>query len=131
METKSGRVCGTCDVCCKLPAIDWPEYPELKKPANVYCRHRVEGKGCRIHADRPMHCASFQCLWLMGFGGDELRPDRIGAYLDAVDTGQLLLIWDRDRPDPRQIPAVRRFIEEWLARRKMELVVYRGGKEVP
>jgi hypothetical protein len=115
-------------MCCKLPAIDWPEYPDLKKPANVYCRHRVASQGCAIHADRPMHCASFQCLWLMGFGGEELRPDRIGGYLDAVDAGQLLLIWDRDRPDPRQIPAVRKFIDEWRARRRMELVVYRGGK---
>jgi hypothetical protein len=126
----SGRVCGTCDLCCKLPSIDWPEFPELRKPPNVYCRHRVAGKGCGIHADRPMHCASFQCLWLMGFGPDEHRPDRIGGFFDAVDSGKLILVTDRDRPDPRTVPGVPEFIREWLARRKMRLVVYREGRKV-
>lgn len=120
----TGRVCGACDLCCKLPSIDWPEFPDLK-PAGVYCRHRVAGKGCAIHADRPMHCASFQCLWLMGLVPEDLRPDLMGGFFDAVDSGKLLLIADPDRPDPRRIPAVEAFIEAWKKRRKMELVVYR------
>jgi hypothetical protein len=126
----NGRECGACDLCCKLPVIDWPEYPELKKPAGVYCRHRVAAKGCAIHPDRPIHCASFQCLWLMGLVPEELRPDAIGGFFDAVDSGSLLLITDRDRPDPRRIPAVAAFIEAWKKRRKMGLVVYRDGKEI-
>lgn len=77
-----------------------------------------------------MHCASFQCLWLMGFGPEELRPDRIGGFMDAVDSGELILLADRERPDPRGIPAVATFIREWLARRKAKLVVYRDGREV-
>jgi hypothetical protein len=126
----TGRTCGSCDLCCKLPAIDWPEYPELRKPAGVYCKHRVAGKGCGIHPDRPIHCASFQCLWLMGFGAEELRPDRIGGFFDAVDAGKLILITDQDRPDPRKIPAVTDFIREWRRRRRMDLIVYREGREV-
>ena len=125
------RVCGPCDLCCRLPAIDWPEYPELRKPADAHCKHLIAGTGCRIHADRPMHCASFQCLWLMGFGPEELRPDRIGGYFDAIDSGQLMLLTDRERPDPRTIPAVEAFITDWLRRRRARLVVYRAGRALP
>jgi predicted ATP-grasp superfamily ATP-dependent carboligase len=77
-----------------------------------------------------MHCASFQCLWLMGFGPDELKPDRIGGFFDAVDSGTLFLVSDKARPDPRNIPAVERFVREWTERRKAKLVVYRAGVEV-
>ena len=126
-----GRACGPCDLCCRLPSIDWPEYPELHKPAGAYCKHCIPGGGgCAIHPDRPIHCASFQCLWLMGFGPDELRPDRIGGFMDAVDAGRMFLVTDRDRPDPRTIPAVARFIAEWTAKRRSRLVVYLEGKEV-
>jgi hypothetical protein len=124
------RTCGTCDLCCRLPAIDWPEYPELHKPADVPCLHLVLGRGCAIHADRPMHCASFQCLWLMGFGPEALRPDRIGGFFDAVDAGTLFLVSDRERPDPRTLPEVDAFLSDWLRRRKARLVVYRGGEKV-
>jgi hypothetical protein len=78
-----------------------------------------------------MHCAAFQCLWLMGFGPDDLRPDRIGGYFDAVDHGLLLLLSDPQRPDPRTRPEVVRFIRDWTARRAARLVVYRDGREVP
>jgi hypothetical protein len=125
-----GRSCDGCDLCCRLPSIDWPEFPELHKPPDAHCRHLLAGKGCAIHADRPMHCASFQCLWLMGFGPDEIKPDRIGGFFDAVDSGTLFLVTDRNRPDPRGIPAVSQFIREWSARRRARLVVYRGGEEV-
>ncbi len=125
-----GRSCGPCDLCCKLPSIDWPEYPELHKPADTFCKHCIPATGCAIHATRPMHCASFQCLWLMGFGSDELKPDRIGGFFDAIDSGTLFLIADRERPDPRRLPAVSRFIAEWKAQRKARLVMYRDGQEV-
>jgi hypothetical protein len=124
------RSCGACDLCCKLPLIDWPEFPELKKPPGTYCKHCVPGKGCGIWPDRPVHCASFQCLWLMGFGPEEMRPDKIGGFFDANDAGMLMLLADRDRPDPRTLPVVRRFVEEWKKRRRARLVVYRDGREV-
>lgn len=77
-----------------------------------------------------MHCASFQCLWLMGFGPDEHRPDRIGGFFDAVDAGQLFLVTDRARPDPRTMPGVQAFIDAWCRTRSCDLVVYRAGVEV-
>jgi hypothetical protein len=125
------RTCGPCNLCCRLPAIDWPEYPELAKPADAWCRHCLPaGAGCAIHAERPMHCAAFQCLWLMGFGPEEMRPDLVGGYLDATDAGELFLLTDRARPDPRTNPVVARFVEEWTRKRRARLVVYRAGKEV-
>lgn len=124
------RQCGTCDLCCRLPAVDWPEYPELCRKADVPCPNLERGVGCSIHPDRPMHCAAFQCLWLMGFGPDELRPDRIGGYFDAVDSGLLLLLTDKTQPDPRTRPEVDAFIRDWCRRRKAKLIVYRGGREV-
>jgi hypothetical protein len=126
----AARACGTCDLCCRLPAIDWPEYPELHKPAGAPCLHLVLGRGCAIHADRPMHCASFQCLWLMGFGPDSMRPDRIGGFFDAVDSGTLFLVSESERPDPRTRPEVAAFVADWLRRREARLVVYREGREV-
>jgi hypothetical protein len=66
----------------------------------------------------------------MGFGPEELRPDRIGGYFDAEDSGRLILLAESDRPDPRTLPAVRRFVDEWLAKRRARLVVYRRGREV-
>jgi hypothetical protein len=113
-----------------LPSIEWPEYPELHKPPDAPCLHLELGVGCRVHTSRPMHCASFQCLWLMGFGPDEHRPDRIGGFFDAVDAGQLFLVTDRARPDPRTVPGVQAFIDAWCRTRSCDLVVYRAGLEL-
>jgi hypothetical protein len=77
-----------------------------------------------------MHCAAFHCLWMLGFGPEEAKPDRIGGYFDATDDGRLLLLSDPRRPDPRSNPAVARFVADWTARRRARLVVYRGGKEL-
>jgi hypothetical protein len=126
----AGRACGPCDLCCRLPSIDWAEYPELRKPPDAPCLHLDVGVGCRIHPDRPIHCASFQCLWLMGFGPDELRPDTIGGFFDASDDGSLFLLTDRAKRDPRTNPTVRSFIEEWTRKRRARLRVYRAGVEV-
>ena len=65
-----------------------------------------------------MHCAAFQCLWLMGFGPDELRPDRIGGYFDAVDSGLLILITDKTKPDPSA--ALAAFNYGWSANGKAD-----------
>jgi hypothetical protein len=77
-----------------------------------------------------MHCASFQCLWLMGFGPADIRPDLVGGYFTATDSGRLVLLTDRTRPDPRTVPPVQIFVRDWLARRRASLIVHRGGEEV-
>ena len=129
-DARGHRGGGPCDLCCRLPGIHWPEHPELHKPPDVPCRNLVPGKGCRVHADRPMHCASFQCLWIMGFGREEMRPDLVGGYFTASDSGRLVLMTDSTRPDPRTIPAVEAFVRDWLVRRRASLVVHRAGREV-
>jgi hypothetical protein len=62
----------------------------------------------------------------MGFGPDEMRPDRVGGYFDAQDAGPLMLIAEPSRPDPRDLPLVKAFIAEWKRRRGGKLVVARG-----
>ena len=58
-----GRACGACSLCCKLLQID---EPELKKPANEWCRHCRPGKGgCAIYDERPPVCRDFACEWLI------------------------------------------------------------------
>jgi hypothetical protein len=61
---------------------------ELDKPARVLCRHLVQpDRGCGIHGEpeRPQVCRSFLCSWMRGHGGDEDRPDKIGAMLSVND----------------------------------------------
>jgi hypothetical protein len=56
---------------------------ELDKPAGHACTHidKLRG-GCRIYAERPGACRSFDCLWLLSQARPgqqmppELRPDR-------------------------------------------------------
>ena len=64
------RACGTCTLCCRLPDIE-----VLSKPANAWCRHCVEDRGCRIYDDRPQTCRDFLCLWRTDAGlGPEWDP---------------------------------------------------------
>jgi hypothetical protein len=67
----SGRSCGECSLCCKLPRI-----PVLNKPAGKWCKHARPGKGgCSIYNDRPDVCRGFACEWLVNKSmGDEWFP---------------------------------------------------------
>ncbi len=48
------RSCGACSMCCYVPPID---EPEIKKEANVWCRHCRPGHGgCSIYEQRPASC---------------------------------------------------------------------------
>lgn len=67
LETRTGRVCGTCTLCCELPEID-----EFSKPANVACQHCQAGTGCAIYDRRPSLCRDFLCLWM---ADDMLGPE--------------------------------------------------------
>ena len=54
------KTCGECTLCCKVMAIE-----ELAKAAGSWCPHCKPGIGCRIYADRPTECQTFNCLWLI------------------------------------------------------------------
>jgi hypothetical protein len=59
-------------MCCKVPHIK-----EFEKPAGVWCRHAVTGKGCNIYADRPTSCRAFYCSWMQDASfGPEWKPEK-------------------------------------------------------
>ncbi len=67
-----GRTCGTCMMCCKVPAIE-----EFAKPPGAWCRHAVAGKGCGIYAERPGSCRTFYCSWMQDDSfGPEWKPEK-------------------------------------------------------
>lgn len=68
----SGRTCGSCMMCCKVPYIQ-----EFEKPPGVWCRHAVAGRGCGIYTSRPSSCKAFYCLWMQDASfGPEWKPER-------------------------------------------------------
>lgn len=74
----TGRVCGDCQLCCRLlPVLS------LSKPANVKCQHAKYGKGCTIYARRPHDCRTWSCRWLVDHETAGLaRPDRSHLVID-------------------------------------------------
>lgn len=121
------RACGTCTLCCKLPLIDWPTdapvgRPPLKKPRNTWCTYCRPGQGCTIYEQRPISCAGFQCLWLMGMVPEPLRPDRVNAIFD-VQGPYLTLLSDPEGPNPLRDPRVKAFTEHFCATRGRRLKV--------
>src|SRR3954468_5954361 len=81
-----GRSCGTCSLCCKVPHI-----AELDKPAGKWCAHCRPGKGCGIHATRPVSCRGFYCEWMTSKGlGPDWKPDRCKFMLSKTNDGRNL-----------------------------------------
>ena len=89
-----GRSCGTCTLCCRLPDIDL-----FDKPANAWCRHCIEGKGCSIYADRPSVCRDFLCLWMVDETlGEAWEPSR--SHMMIYRQGpQITVLVDLDYPE--------------------------------
>ncbi|HEX5280024.1 MAG TPA: hypothetical protein VFW28_08085 [Micropepsaceae bacterium] len=78
----NGRQCGTCTVCCKIPPI---HTKELRKTANLLCRHCDEGRGCRIYETRPAVCRGFYCEWLLNPRIPATwRPERSGIFIERI-----------------------------------------------
>ena len=73
------RECGSCKLCCKLPAIE-----ELSKPPGKWCKYADPraSAGCTVFdgPERAGICHEFQCLWLQGQVPEYARPDRIKGY---------------------------------------------------
>jgi hypothetical protein len=77
-----GRECGSCTMCCKVYT-----FPEINKPAGVWCKFCNPGKGCKIHDNVPDPCRDFFCLWMTdGTMPDEWRPDRARFVLTIYPT---------------------------------------------
>jgi Fe-S-cluster containining protein len=83
-----GRSCGTCSLCCKVPAV-----PELSKPAGQWCVHCVPGSGCSRHTDRPQACRRFFCSWRLDPDlGPEWKPEVSRFVLSADPAHQALVV---------------------------------------
>lgn len=77
MGTSSGRVCGECSLCCKLPRIE-----QLEKPEGKWCSHCNAGKGCKIYESRPQVCRDFKCFWLAGHLSEAWYPPNAKLLVD-------------------------------------------------
>jgi hypothetical protein len=107
-----GRACGSCMMCCKVPAIK-----EFAKPPGVWCRHAVSGKGCNIYADRPRSCREFYCLWMQdeSFGAD-WKPEKAKFVVYVQDNGtNLQVAVDPSFPNAWTRPPFYAQIKKWAA----------------
>lgn len=106
----SGRSCGTCTLCCRLPDIDL-----FDKPANEWCRHCVAGKGCSIYADRPSVCRDFLCLWMTEEGLDAAwEPSR--SHMMVYRQGlQVTVLVDPDHPGIWRSEPYHSQLQEWAS----------------
>lgn len=79
-----GRSCGSCYACCV-----WLGINELKKWTGQTCKHldgRDPAKRCSIYDKRPSACSEYKCMWLQGYGPDELQPNRSGILLTGYQS---------------------------------------------
>jgi hypothetical protein len=107
-----GRSCGTCMMCCKVPAIE-----EFAKPPGVWCKHAVSGKGCGIYADRPASCRAFYCSWMQdeSFGPDwKPEKSKFVVYMQA-NTPNLQIAVDPSFPNAWTRPPYYARIKKWAA----------------
>lgn len=79
--TVASRPCGECTACCTVLAI-----AELDKPIGITCVH-ASLKGCGTYETRPKSCREYLCLWKLGFGTMEERPDRLGLVMSPMNPG--------------------------------------------
>jgi len=98
----TGRVCGSCSLCCKLLPL-----PVLDKPANQRCEHQRHSKGCAIYATRPYACRTWSCRWVSDRTATEgmPRPDRAHYVIDIVPD-HIDLMADESTGETRRVNVV-------------------------
>ena len=90
----SARRCGSCTLCCKLLIV-----PEIKKPQDHWCQYCAIGTGCGIYNDRPTSCVDFNCLWLQGYGSEDMKPDKSKVVMGMTKGGKNVVLYvDKGRP---------------------------------
>jgi hypothetical protein len=74
-----GRECGSCKICCTIPAID---KPEIQKKAGAACRNCIP-EGCAIYEARPDVCQEYFCGWRrLDMIDPDWRPDLCGVLVE-------------------------------------------------
>ena len=108
----SKRTCGDCIVCCVYPRI---KSPTLNKQPMAHCEYLTlpglpikntlfftgpsNCGNCKIYPSngekdqRPQCCDEYKCLWVLGYGAEEDRPDKS------------LMLFDRSRDVENAIEA--------------------------
>jgi len=80
------RSCGECQACCyALPVYKSDADVDSglpMSPARSLCPHQCE-KGCAIYEDRPGPCATYSCMWLLGWAAEDDRPDKLGLIFEC------------------------------------------------
>lgn len=106
------KSCGSCTLCCKIPAI-----AELAKPAGQWCQHVRQGKGCGIHGSHPFECQAFRCGWLqMEYLGDEWKPSNAKFILRVEDAaGKMVVALDEGHPNAWRAEPYYTMIKHWSA----------------
>jgi hypothetical protein len=106
----AGRSCGGCTLCCKVQGI-----AALQKPPGTWCKHCEPAKGCRIYADRPEECRTFNCAYLTNAQlGEEWKPDRSRIVLRMAGSRIAVLV-DPQRPDAWRRDPFYATIKRWAA----------------
>ena len=81
-----GRECGSCNICCIIPAIDRPDIQQI---SGATCRN-CTASGCAIYEARPEVCQSYYCGWRrLEMIDAEWRPDLCGVLVE-LDVGNAL-----------------------------------------
>jgi Fe-S-cluster containining protein len=101
------RNCGSCGLCCKLPALT-----SFEKPGNTWCQHYEKGKGCAIYDSRPEECRLFRCFWIAGALPGSLKPLKTGVIAHIDQKHGLLLQEDEHA---QAVISFKDQIEAWRA----------------
>tara|TARA_R100000426_G_scaffold7639_2_gene9229 strand:- start:938 stop:1432 length:495 start_codon:yes stop_codon:yes gene_type:complete len=75
-QTVNIRNCSDCNMCCKLPEIN---YFEKKKKSHKWCENCEIGVGCKIYEKRPKGCRDFTCAYIENF--TDLKPNKVGFII--------------------------------------------------
>ena len=75
-QTVNIRNCNDCNMCCKLPEIN---YFEKKKKSHKWCENWEIGVGCKIYEKRPKGCRDFTCAYIENF--TDLKPNKVGFII--------------------------------------------------
>jgi hypothetical protein len=132
-EQGTGRICGSCQLCCKLVPV-----PEIHKAAGTRCEHSKAGHGCTIYAARPFACRTWSCRWLADPETAGMpRPDRCHYVIDLVldyitaitDDGKetevpVLQVWvDPAFPEAHRAPELRAYMLQMAAKHRLATIV--------
>jgi hypothetical protein len=139
-EARSNRVCGDCQLCCKLLAVR-----SIGKPNWQKCAAQKVHKGCKVYHRKdlmPAECQIWSCRWLTGMDTEGMRrPDHVHYVIDPMpdmiqtvdsETGvatdrMVLQVWqDPAFPHAHRDPALRAYIERVAERDHMTTIVRSG-----